>query len=139
MSIRNYRMAGRFECDGTNTAFVFGPGQLGKLFGTGPVPLNAKDSAGGYNQLVFSVFGIGAKTWSLDVNLTESASANWVRLASGLANQTSIVSIGPLHPGIFTPGASVSLPAFLPESVRIVLSAADAAGRIDIVATGFNP
>lgn len=139
MSVRNYRMTGRFECNGTDAAYVFGPGQLGQLFGTGPVPMNAKDDAGGYNQLTFCVFGLtGGKTWSLDVNLTGSTSANWVRLASGLAVQTSIASIGPRHPGIVTAGVFAPWPTFTPESVRIVLSAADAAGRIDIVAQGFR-
>lgn len=132
-------MSGRYVCEAGagNDTILFGPGQLAKLFGTEPVPLNAQGPSGGYNQLTFALFGGG--TWSVDVNLTGASSANWIRIATALASQTTIVSLGGTHPGVFVPGAGYSLPAFTFESARIVRSVADADGRIDVVAQGFNP
>lgn len=139
MAIRQYRNEGRFSCVALVTEYVFGPGQLAKLFGLDvPVSLNAANAAGGYNQLTFSLFGTGAGTWSVDVSLTKDTPTNWVRIATALPNQTAIVSLGPLHPGVFVPGASYALLACTVEAVRIVLSAPNADGRIDVVVQGFN-
>lgn len=128
-------------CNGTDTSYSLNGAEavaaLGLAAGT-PIRFNGKDDHGGYNQITVGVGGLtGGKTWALQANI----GGLWVTLATGLATDVCSVTHGiGSQVGVHEPGATPpfrALPTYRATAYRVTLSAADAAGKIYLIAESF--
>ena len=133
---RTYRNVGMITCGGVQTVYMLTAETLATALdlpaGT-PTRFFADNEKSGWNQVTIGVTGISAKTWKVEAAIGPA----WFELDAGLATDVTLLThgVGPqvgVHESA-TPSFR-QLPAFRADAYRVTLSAADAAGRIHIVA-----